>query len=130
VKPLNKSSKSEFRAEQFESIPQTWKAIFETVSLIPQGRVTTYGLIARYLKLSGGARTVGWALNHLNKNRHALPAHRVVNRLGCLTGYLHFESPSRMQELLESEGVVVQNMKVVRFSDLVWDPDTELRSRL
>lgn len=130
MKPLNKATKPKPVLEKPDSIPDSWKAIYETVSLIPQGRVTSYGLIARYLKLSGGARTVGWALNHLNKSEHSLPAHRVVNRLGCLTGYLHFGSSNRMQQLLEAEGIVVQDMKVVHFSDLVWDPEAELRSRV
>jgi len=111
-----------------ESIPETWKAIYELVSLVPNGRVTTYGLIARYLKLSGGARTVGWALNMLNKHPHDLPAHRVVNRLGLLTGKNHFGSPDRMQLMLASDGVEVVDDAVVEFKTLLWDPELELKS--
>lgn len=109
-------------------VPASWQAIYELVALIPRGRVTTYGLIAQYLKLPGGARSVGWALNHLNRTDHQLPAHRVVNRSGQLTGYRHFGSPDRMQSLLESEGIEVDRMQIVRFSELLWDPEAQLRN--
>lgn len=107
-------------------LPDSWRAVYDLVALIPVGRVTTYGHVARCLRLSGGARTVGWALNHLNRTEHGLPAHRVVNRNGMLTGRLHFGAPNRMQSLLEAEGVVVEGQQVRDFKTLLWDPSVEL----
>jgi methylated-DNA-protein-cysteine methyltransferase-like protein len=94
--------------------------VYDVTSLVPVGRVTTYGAIADYLAL-GSARMVGWALNALNKG-HDIPAHRVVNRNGELSGRLMFPSPTSMQERLEKEGVKVENDKVVDFKKLFWHP--------
>lgn len=99
--------------------------VYEVVKLIPAGRVTSYGAIAAYLGSTRGARMVGWAMN----NSHAypdVPAHRVVNRNGLLTGKLFFGSPTRMQELLENENVPIQDDRVVDFAAYFWDPATEL----
>ncbi|MDX5338966.1 MAG: MGMT family protein [Cyclobacteriaceae bacterium] len=99
--------------------------VYQVVREIPKGRVTSYGAIANYLGLKSGARMVGYAMNAA----HALPdipAQRVVNRLGLLTGKHHFETPTRMQELLESEGVTIQDDKVQNFEQLFWDPEKEL----
>ena len=100
--------------------------VFEVVKLIPKGRVTSYGAVAAYLGSKGSARMVGWALisSHLqNKN---IPAYRVVNRNGLLTGKQHFASPTAMQESLEEEGIRVENDRVVDFAQLFWDPAKEL----
>jgi methylated-DNA-protein-cysteine methyltransferase-like protein len=99
-------------------------AIYQVVRLIPYGRVTSYGAIASYLGTKGGARLVGWAMNasHTGSN---IPAHRVVNRNGVLTGKVHFGG-NRMQELLQQEGVSVENDKVIAFKKLFWNPTEEL----
>ncbi len=96
--------------------------IFDIVRLIPKGRVTTYGRIADYLAL-GSARMVGWALNQSHVFDATIPAHRVVNRKGELTGRLHFESPNRMQELLEKEGLIIKNHCVQNFENHIWSPE-------
>ncbi|MEJ8801364.1 MGMT family protein [Pontibacter sp. H249] len=99
--------------------------VYEVVQLIPKGRVTSYGAIASYLGAKGSARMVGWALiasHPLTK----IPAHRVVNRVGLLTGSQHFEVPNAMQERLEADGVKVVNNQVIDFEKLFWDPAKEL----
>ena len=98
--------------------------VFEVTRLIPRGRVSTYGLIADYLAL-GSARMVGWALNK-SLLSEGVPAHRVVNRKGELSGRNFFPSPTMMQELLESEGLRIEESKVQDFKQLVWDPANEL----
>ncbi|QNF33671.1 MGMT family protein [Adhaeribacter swui] len=102
-----------------------FKNVYEVVKLIPAGRVTSYGAIASYLGSKGSARMVGWALiaSHAKSN---IPAYRVVNRTGMLTGKQHFESPDAMQASLEREGVRVENDKVVDFEKLFWNPAKEL----
>lgn len=102
-----------------------FRNVYEVVKLIPPGRVTSYGAIAAYLGSKGSARMVGWALiaSHPYPD---VPAHRVVNRQGLLTGKHHFESPNAMQEHLEQEGVRVVNERVVNFKQLFWDPAREL----
>ena len=100
--------------------------VFAVTRLVPYGRVTYYGAIADYLSL-GSARMVGWALNKCNWNQeNPVPAHRVVNRFGKLSGRGHFPTPTMMQELLESEGIRVVDDKVQRFKELVWIPAEEL----
>jgi methylated-DNA-protein-cysteine methyltransferase related protein len=100
--------------------------VFEVVKLIPKGRVTSYGAIAAYLGSKGSSRMVGWALISSHSSNKNIPAYRVVNRNGLLTGRQHFESPTAMQENLESEGVKVENDQVVDFKNLFWDPAKEL----
>lgn len=99
--------------------------VYAVVRQVPVGRVTTYGDIAQYLGLRAGARMVGWAMNsgHLQGN---VPAQRVVNRQGVLSGKRAFGSPTRMQELLEAEGVQIIDDAVVNFNALRWDPTVEL----
>ena len=97
--------------------------IYDVVRLIPSGRVTSYGAIAKYLG-GGGARMVGWAMN-ASHGELDVPAHRVVNRNGLLTGKHHFGG-NRMQELLESEGIKVEKDQVVDFKKLFWNPSDEL----
>ncbi len=100
--------------------------VYEVTSLIPQGRVTTYGAIARYLGSGNSARMVGWALNSSFSHSGFVPAHRVLNRNGMLTGKHHFGTPSAMSQLLENEGVKVENDRVVNFKNRFWDPASEL----
>ncbi|WP_242916512.1 MGMT family protein [Pontibacter liquoris] len=99
--------------------------VYQVVQLIPKGRVTSYGAIAAYLGAKGSARMVGWAL--IASHPHTkIPAHRVVNRNGLLTGKQHFDEMNAMQQRLEEEGVKVENDKVVDFGNLFWDPAKEL----
>ena len=101
--------------------------VHEVARLIPAGRVSTYGAIAHYLGARHGARTVGYAMLAAHPATDGpVPAHRVVNRLGHLTGRLHFATPTAMQEALEAEGVRVVEDRVVEFDKLFWDPSTEL----
>ncbi|GAP69860.1 O-6-methylguanine DNA methyltransferase [Bacteroidales bacterium 6E] len=100
--------------------------VYEVVKMVPPGRVTSYGAIARYLGAPGASRMVGWAMNTSHSSEDYIPAHRVVNRNGLLTGKHHFDTPLAMQELLESEGVEVENDKVKDFDILFWNPVREL----
>lgn len=100
--------------------------IFEIVRMIPKGRVSSYGAIAQSIGLRSSARFVGWAMNQSHQYP-GIPAHRVVNRLGMLTGKHHFETPGKMQELLEAEGITVKNDKVTDFDTLFWNPQTEIQ---
>lgn len=102
-----------------------FEKVYGVVRKIPSGRVTSYGAIARYLGAAGSARMVGWALNNSHRNED-VPAQRVVNRLGMLTGKHHFSGTNAMQQLLEAEGVKVKENKVVEFQKLFWDPAAEL----
>ena len=97
----------------------SFEHVYQVVSLVPYGRVTTYGAVARYLGSAQSARMVGWAMNSC---RQDVPAHRVVNRQGLLTGRHQFEGDN-MQQLLEMEGIQVENNKVVDFERLFWDPN-------
>lgn len=98
--------------------------VYDVVRLIPKGRVTSYGGIANYLGTKGSSRMVGWALNgSMGKD---IPAHRVVNRNGLLTGKKHFGHPDRMRELLEKEGITVKDNQVQDFDKFFWDPIKEL----
>ena len=100
--------------------------VFDVVSLIPKGRVTSYGAIAKYLGTGGSSRMVGWAMNASHHVKPKVPAHRVVNRNGMLTGKAHFETPTKMQELLAKEKIKVKNETVLDFEKLFWDPMIEL----
>ncbi|NOT74871.1 MAG: MGMT family protein [Cyclobacteriaceae bacterium] len=99
--------------------------VFEVAKLIPKGRVTSYGAIARYLGTGMSARMVGWAMNAAHSEKK-VPAHRVVNSQGLLTGKHHFRPPSSMQKSLEKEGVKVVKDKVQDFENRLWDPAKEL----
>jgi len=98
--------------------------VYDVVRQVPFGRVTTYGAIADYLAL-GSARMVGWALNH-SFGSGGVPAHRVVNRKGELSGRNHFPTPTMMQQLLENEGIGIEDDRVVPFEKYFWDPAGEL----
>lgn len=102
-----------------------FEKVYEVAMQIPYGRVTSYGAIAKYLGAAGSARMVGWAMNASGKNA-TVPAHRVVNRTGLLTGKHHFDGTNLMQQLLENEGVKVKNNQVQDFENLFWDPAKEL----
>lgn len=105
--------------------PNYFDLVYQVVREIPVGRVTSYGTIAHYLGLKSGARMVGYAMNAAH-TMPDVPAQRVVNRQGLLTGKHHFSTPTRMQELLEAEGVQVENDRVVDFQKILWDPEIEL----
>tara|TARA_B110000027_G_scaffold89712_1_gene94976 strand:- start:74 stop:418 length:345 start_codon:yes stop_codon:yes gene_type:complete len=102
-----------------------FERVYEVVRKIPDGRVCSYGLIARYLGSPQSARMVGWAMNasHIKED---VPAHRVVNRLGLLTGKQHFEGTNLMQQLLESEGIEVKENQILNFDQCLWNPSDHL----
>lgn len=102
-----------------------FKRTYEVARLIPEGRVTSYGAIAKFLGAGRSARMVGWAMNASHKD-DTVPAHRVVNRLGLLTGKHHFEGTNLMQQLLENEGIKVIENQIQNFEELFWDPSKEL----
>ncbi len=103
-----------------------FKRVYEVVKQVPYGRVTTYGAIAAFLSSKGAARMVGWALNGSYTAHDNIPAHRVVNRKGLLTGKKHFGGPEVMKQLLESEGVVIDHDQIINFDELFWDPAEHL----
>jgi len=100
--------------------------VYEITQLIPSGRVTTYGALARYIGSPGAARMVGWALNNCHNLDEFIPAHRVVNRNGMLSGKHHFQGKNLMQQLLESEGISVVDDQVQNFEKYYWDPNQDL----
>ncbi|MFD2586458.1 MGMT family protein [Croceitalea marina] len=100
--------------------------VYEVAQQIPYGRVTSYGAIAKYLGAARSARMVGWAMN--NSLTKDVPAHRVVNRVGLLTGKQHFDGTNLMQQLLENEGIQVENNQIIDFQKHFWDPGKELES--
>ena len=101
--------------------------VYEVVKLIPAGRVTSYGAIANYLGTTGSARMVGWAMNASHHSPDFIPAHRVVNRNGLLTGKHHFDTPNVMKELLENEGLLFdEDDQILNFKERFWDPTNEL----
>lgn len=100
--------------------------VYQVVRLIPEGRVTSYGAIASYLGTKGSSRLVGYAMNGAHQVSPTIPAHRVVNRNGLLTGKFHFETPAKMEELLALEGVKVVDDKIIDFKKHYWNPATEL----
>ncbi len=119
-------------AEKLKSIlpsgvqePSFFEQVFEVAKLIPKGRVTSYGAIANFLGTKMSARMVGWAMN-ASHSMPAIPAHRVVNRKGLLSGKMHFATPTQMEELLAKEKVKVVNDQVVDFEKKFWDPAVEL----
>lgn len=103
-----------------------YEDVYEVVRKIPRGRVTSYGAIASFLGTKLSARMVGWAMNSAHTARPKVPAHRVVNRNGMLTGRHHFSTPTMMEELLRKEGFEIKNETVIRFEKVFWDPSIEL----
>jgi len=108
------------------SEPNFFEKVYEVTKLVPNGRVTSYGAIAKYLGSAQSSRMVGWALNGSHHMNEWIPAHRVVNRFGLLSGKHHFPGSETMKQLLESEGIKVEDDKVVDFEKLFWDPNIEL----
>ncbi len=100
-----------------------FEKVYEVTRKIPYGRVTSYGAIAKYLGAARSARMVGWAMNASHYD-DSIPAHRVVNRLGLLTGKHHFDGTNLMQQLLESEGIIIKDANIVDFEDVFWDPSS------
>jgi methylated-DNA-protein-cysteine methyltransferase-like protein len=103
-----------------------FERVYDVTRLIPYGRVTSYGAIARYLGTGRSSRMVGWALNNSHTEKDFIPAHRVVNRNGLLTGKHHFGNSTTMRQLLENEGLIIENDRVVNFTEKFWDPVKEL----
>lgn len=121
--------KRPLKAEQPRSLNKEqnfFENVYDVVRQIPKGRVTSYGAIANYLGTKSSARMVGWAMNGAHHVKPGVPAHRVVNRNGMLTGKNHFATPEAMQELLEKEKIKVEEDTVVEFEKLFWDPIKEL----
>ena len=104
-----------------------FEKVYIVARLIPYGRVTSYGAIAKYLGAARSARMVGWAMNNSGNQEIEVPAHRVVNRKGLLTGKLHFDGTNLMQQLLESEGVKVVDNQIQDFEKVFWNPIDELK---
>lgn len=100
--------------------------VYQVVRLIPKGRVTSYGAIARYLGSARSSRMVGWAMNNSHSQVPPVPAHRVVNRMGILSGKAFFEHPNAMQERLEAEGIIIIKDEIQDFGQIFWDPMNEL----
>lgn len=100
--------------------------VFQVVKLIPHGKVTSYGAIANYLGAKRASRMVGWAMNKSHSLAEKVPAHRVVNRNGLLTGKAHFGSPDEMQNLLEAEGHIIVENQIQGFNKVFWDPIHEI----
>ena len=130
VKPINRSSKnakqelnkinpSGGREESF------FELVYEVARQIPYGRVTSYGAIAACLGTKLSARMVGWAMNGADKVNPTVPAHRVVNRVGLLSGKHHFKPPEKMEKLLKKEGILVKDDMIVNFKEKFWDPSKE-----
>ncbi|MFN8251027.1 MAG: MGMT family protein [Ferruginibacter sp.] len=133
VKKLNKAPGKKIPAKKAEEKPRStvkeysfFQDVYEVVRQIPKGRVTSYGAIANYLGTKLSARMVGWAMNAAGTARPKVPAQRVVNRLGILSGKHHFDTPTLMEELLKKDGVTVKNDTVVDFKNRFWDPAVEL----
>lgn len=104
-----------------------FEKVYEVAKLIPYGKVTSYGAIAKYLGAARSARMVGWAMNGAGV-KEDVPAHRVVNRVGLLTGKHHFDGTNLMQQLLENEGIEVMENQIINFQKYFWDPAKELDS--
>lgn len=119
--PLKKIKPSGTTDDNFFSL------VYEVARQIPKGRVTSYGAIAAALGTKSSARMVGWAMNGCHRVKPKVPAHRVVNRNGMLTGKHHFNPPGIMEELLKKEGIKVKNDQVLEFKKLFWDPVEELQ---
>ncbi|WP_431165998.1 MGMT family protein [Tenacibaculum halocynthiae] len=103
-----------------------FERVYDVARLIPYGKVTSYGAIATYLGAAKSARMVGWAMNNSSNQKEEVPAHRVVNRKGLLTGKHHFDGTNLMQQLLESEGIEVVDSQIQNFKNVFWDPLEEL----
>ena len=133
IKSPVKKIKTAHSAQRAEEKPRSavkeysfFQDVYEVVRQIPKGRVTSYGAIAAYLGTKLSARMVGWAMNAAHTAKPKVPAQRVVNRLGILSGKHHFKTPTLMEDLLKKDGVAVKDDTVVNFKEKFWDPLTEL----
>jgi methylated-DNA-protein-cysteine methyltransferase-like protein len=122
-KKINAGAKASIKKEKGSSF---FDDVHAVARQIPKGRVTSYGAIAKYLGSGLSARMVGWAMNAAHIAKPKVPAQRVVNRNGMLSGKMHFKTPTQMEELLKKDGVVVKNDTVVDFEKRFWDPAIEL----
>ncbi|MDV7186786.1 MGMT family protein [Lutibacter sp. TH_r2] len=102
-----------------------FQKVYAIAKQIPYGRVTSYGAIAKHIGAARSSRMVGWAMN-ASHNMEDIPAHRVVNRKGILTGKHHFEGTNLMQQLLENEGIIVKDLQIQNFKEVFWNPNEEL----
>ena len=130
-KPANVAKSSSPKKKTVRSAPlkksdSFFEDVYDVVRQIPKGRVTSYGAVASYLGTKMSARMVGWAMNGAFNIKPKVPAHRVVNRNGMLSGKAHFNPPSKMQELLEKEKIKVENDTIVNFDQYFGDPSSEL----
>jgi methylated-DNA-protein-cysteine methyltransferase-like protein len=105
-----------------------FEKVYEVTRMVPHGRITSYGAIARFLGSGQSARMVGWALNSCHTRQDFIPAHRVVNRNGLLTGKHHFGNSSTMQQLLQNEGLIIEDNRIINFHENFWDPIKELKT--
>lgn len=112
--------------KKLETESSFFEQVYQVVRCVPKGRVTSYGAIAKALGTASSARMVGWAMNAAHHVKPVVPAHRVVNRQGLLTGKHHFNPPERMQILLEKEGLKIEADEIVDFEKFFWDPSVEL----
>jgi methylated-DNA-protein-cysteine methyltransferase-like protein len=103
-----------------------FRRVYDVTLQIPYGRITSYGAIARFIGSGRSARMVGWALNVCHTRPEFIPAHRVVNRNGLLTGKRYFGNSSTMQQLLENEGLTIRDDQIINFAEKFWDPSKEL----
>ena len=110
----------------FDNQGSFFERVFEVARKVPYGRVTSYGAIARFLGSTGSARMVGWAMNQSHSCKVPVPAHRVVNRVGLLSGKHHFGDENAMLERLKNEGIEIEDDRVVNFQKYFWDPCAEL----
>ncbi len=122
----SRNLRGSFYFSSMEKQDSFFDKVFQIVEEIPFGRVTSYGAIAEYLGTKGSSRMVGWAMNASRSATQNIPGHRVVNRIGVLTGMHHFGGPDIMRQLLESEGIAVENDKILEFEKHFWDPKIEL----
>ena len=127
--PIKKKIKDKSGLEATAKSTETvsfFEDVFDVVRQIPRGRVTSYGAIAQYLGTRLSARMVGWAMNASHIAKPPVPAQRVVNRNGMLSGRHHFPTPTRMEEMLKKEGIIVKDDVIVDFKKIFWDPTEEL----
>jgi methylated-DNA-protein-cysteine methyltransferase related protein len=126
MKKLSKKKVAEEKPKSTTKEYSFFADVYDVVRQVPKGRVTSYGAIAAYLGTKLSARMVGWAMNAAGTAKPKVPAQRVVNRVGLLSGKHHFETSTRMEELLKKDGVTVKDDKVVDFAKRFWDPIKEL----
>jgi methylated-DNA-protein-cysteine methyltransferase related protein len=126
MKKLSKKTAAEEKPKSTTKEYSFFADVYDVVRQIPKGRVTSYGAIAAYLGTKLSARMVGWAMNAAHTAKPKIPAQRVVNRVGLLSGKHHFGSPTLMEELLKKDGVTVKDDKVVDFGKRFWEPIKEL----